>query len=82
MIINLRILHHLAQKLHPVNTDILFIKKKINKLFTLDYEEHRIGPFTTNLILHGATGIVQCTCFDVDLNQNIFFCFVINHCFV
>ncbi|UJR28734.1 hypothetical protein I4U23_009963 [Adineta vaga] len=29
-----------------------------------DYEEYRLGPSTTSLILHGATGIVQCTRYD------------------
>lgn len=37
--------------------------------FHLDYEDNRLGPPTTNLNLHAATGIVQCTRFDVNLSK-------------
>lgn len=43
---------------------------KFCKLIDLDYEDYRIGPSATSLILHGATGIVQCTRYDVNSRKS------------
>lgn len=36
-----------------------------------DYQESRLGPLTTNLNVHRATGTIQCTRFDVNLSKEI-----------
>lgn len=70
-------MHQIVRNLHLVNS-VFSLIRKTNVLFGLDYEEYRLGPSSTNLVLHGATGIIQCTRFDVKktkirFNKNLLF---------